>query len=99
LHNVQWYNGYDGSGINIFTQKKQLIEVAQRVTDIEKMYTSVDENEVKTLIVKYDVEYVVFGDQEHAWARDTKKELNADVYKNFCTIDWQKDDAIIFKCK
>jgi len=99
LHNVQWYNGYDGKGINIVTQKSQLIKIAQRVTDVEKMYTSVDENEVKTLINDYAVEYVVFGNQERSWARDTKKELNTEVYKKFCKIDWQKDDAIIFKCK
>jgi uncharacterized membrane protein len=96
---VQWYNGYDGKGITVKGDAKQLIEVAQRVTEVEKMYTSVDDREIRALLEKYEIQYVVFGNQEKIWSQDTKKELNRDIYKDICIIDWQKDDATVFKCR
>ena len=98
LHNVQWYNGYDGKGKLMNTGKLTLIKVSDRMTDIEKMYTSTDLTEVSELLAKYEVKYVVFSDQEGIWAKEKKKPLNTEVYKSLCRVDWQEAGATLFDC-
>jgi uncharacterized membrane protein len=99
LHNVQWYNGYDGKGISTKNGKSELIEIAQRVTDVEKMYTSADESEVSQLLAKYGVGYVVFSDQERFWAEKDNKELNEVVYEKLCKTAWQEGNAMLYDCR
>jgi uncharacterized membrane protein len=99
LHNVQWYNGYDGKGITVSTKQRELIDVATRVTDVEKMYTSKDETEVENLLKKYSIQYVIFGDQEKVWADNGSKVLNQQVYDNLCKIDWQQNNATVYDCQ
>ena len=99
LHNVQWYNGYEGKGKLVKTGELAKIEVANRVTDIETLYTSSEIDKVKNLLKKYDIQYVVFSAAEQEWASDKKKTLNYDVYNSICSVDWQKDGATLYKCK
>lgn len=98
LHNVQWYNGYDGKGKRIDTGELELMKVADRVVDVEKMYTSENTDVVRDLLHKYRVQYVVFGDQEYVWAEDKEKKLNENVYKSLCRIDWEQDGTTLYDC-
>ncbi|MCC7304082.1 hypothetical protein IT418_01555 [bacterium] len=99
LHNVQWYNGYEGKGKLIATNKLSLIEISQRVTDIETMYTSTDVAKLNSLLEKYNVRYVIFGDQEFSWAKDKGKTLNVEVYNSLCQVEWQQDGTTLFACR
>lgn len=98
LHNVQWYNGYDGKGIQSNTRELVPMGVAQRVTDVEKLYTSTDADEVKSLLGKYEITYVVFGDQEQVWATEKNKTLNPDIYRNLCKVEWEQNGTTLFNC-
>lgn len=98
LHNVQWYNGYDGKGITIATRKQELIDISVRAEDIKTMYTDTDPGTVLNLLQKYSVQYVIFGDQETTWANDQNFSLNQQIYDQLCTRDWEKNGAIIYKC-
>lgn len=99
LHNVQWYNGYDGKGI--LTKDRELVpmKVADRVADIEKLYTTTNEQEVRDLLDEYEVDFAVFGEQERDWAEDKKKTLNQTVYDNICKIAWEQDGTTLYDCK
>src|SRR4029079_12201161 len=79
LHDVQWYNGYDGKGFTIATHAKELIDISHRVEDIKTMYTDTDPGTVLNLLQKYSVQYVIFGDQEMTWAKDESLQLNQQV--------------------
>lgn len=98
LHNVQWYNGYDGKGINTKTLELEPMGVAQRVTDVEKLYTSDNKEEVQSLLEKYDITYAVFGDQERVWAKEKSKTLNSDIYASICGVEWEKNGTILYNC-
>jgi len=98
LHNVQWYGGYDGKGILSQTGKLEEIKIADRIADIEKMYTSQDETVVRTLLEKYQVMYAVFGNQEQIWAQEKKKTLNMDIYNSLCRVEWQQQGATLYNC-
>ncbi len=99
LHNVQWYNGYDGSGVQIKNRKIAKIEIAQRITDIEALYTEKSVVKVQTLLEKYAIDYVIFGAQEKTWATTKGAELNENIYEQLCDRQWEKNDAIVFKCR
>lgn len=98
LHNVQWYNGYEGSGLLTGTHELAKIEISQRITDIEKMYTSTDEAEVRSLLDKYQVTYAIFSTQEQKWAADKDKDLNNEVYNSICRVEWQQQGATLYNC-
>lgn len=99
LHNVQWYNGYDGSGVVLSTHEVKKIEIAQRITDIEAMYTDNSVTKIQSLLIKYDVDYVIFGAQERTWAAEKTKELNENIYEQLCEREWEKNDAVVYNCK
>jgi uncharacterized membrane protein len=100
LHNVQWYNGYDGSGIQVFDKRLVKTEPAQRITDIASMYTSQDPNTVQELLNKYQTEYVIFGSSEIEFLKKTNKSKGMYYpYSEICTTIWSKNESRIFKCE
>lgn len=100
LHNVQWYNGYEGSGISVSDKKLAKIEPAQRITDIAAFYTSQDVNTVQNLLGKYQVEYVIFGSSEIEFLKKTNKSKGMYYpYSEICTTIWSKNESRIFKCE
>lgn len=99
LHNVQWYNGYDGEGLLTESRELKPMLVADRVVDIEKMYTSTNQDEVQKLLQKYNVTYVIFGAQEKVYVKSKTSEGNRSIYNSICDIAWEKDDAAIYQCR
>ncbi|WKZ30178.1 MAG: DUF2298 domain-containing protein [Candidatus Dojkabacteria bacterium] len=99
LHNVQWYGGYDSSGLLVHTRKSAKMPIAERVTDIDTMYRSADASTVESLLKKYGVTYVVFGEREKAFAEKAELTNRFAVYDNLCSIIWSKNDSRIYQCK
>jgi uncharacterized membrane protein len=99
LHNVQWYGGYDGSGMLTISRQREKMPVAERVNDIQTMYQSKDSEVVRALLQKYDITYVVFGEREKAFADKNTIVDRFSVYDNLCSIVWSKNESRIYNCK
>ncbi len=97
LHNVQWYNGYEGLGITTTGEIKK-VEIASRVADMEKLYTTVDGTIIQDLINKYKIEYIVYGEKEQSYLAGDLKEPRLTAMKGACTIVFGKGTALVFKC-
>ena len=52
--------------------------ITEREADIKTLYTSKNASEVKSLIEKYNIEYIYVGDIERA-AQTVENELNAPI--------------------
>jgi uncharacterized membrane protein len=66
---------------------------APRITDVQTLYESSDINVTKSLIRKYDVQYVYLGDLE----RDKYPNLNEEKWDQLGTIIYHQGDTKIYK--
>lgn len=55
--------------------RNDLEDENQRIEDIKTIYTSTDEDEVRSLIKKYDISYIFVGTQEYQKYRSLNKKL------------------------
>ncbi|WKZ23771.1 MAG: DUF2298 domain-containing protein [Candidatus Dojkabacteria bacterium] len=99
LHNVQWYGGYDGSGISLQTKEQQPILIAERIIDIEQLYTEQEPQYVEQMLRKYGIDFVVFSAREASWAEEKGRVLNRAAYDELCTVSWEQDDAKLYDCR
>lgn len=62
-------------------------EVQERMSDVDIIYTSSDEEEVKNLIQKYNIKYIIIGYSEYNYYNNKKaSHLNEELLKKLGTI-------------
>ncbi|PIU73100.1 hypothetical protein COS78_03925, partial [Candidatus Shapirobacteria bacterium CG06_land_8_20_14_3_00_40_12] len=79
VHEWLWRGGYDGPG--------------SRATEVSVIYESTDSTKVKEILQKYNVEYILVGDQE----REKYPKLNESVIASLAHVVFQSADTRLYE--
>ena len=79
VHEWLWRGGYDGPGA--------------RSTEVSVIYESTDSTKVKEILQKYNVEYILVGDQE----REKYPKLNESVIASLAHVVFQSADTRLYE--
>ena len=70
-------------------------EIEDRGKDVDKVYTTQSESELKDVLIKYDVDYVVFGELES----EKYKNLNEELVKKIGAKVYDQDNTRLYKIR